>query len=236
MMRHAPIAPWSCLPCLLGRPSHVKSLAVSATWQRERVVAVTRSSLGGSSGVGVMQAPPKKAAVGKAKAEADEAKKSEGVHPKLKHKQGSSSSPAAPGPPPRKPRSAADHYVLECFKKISEDDEPVDLGELPEQRLRTIVRLVSQDPDFDEGMNRGELLAAAGDLLAREGNAIRFKKSLVQIEAKERWKNFTDEQRASCEAKVPAPPPHRSHCACACAPSCAEPAFVPPARACPSLH
>ena len=70
--------------------------------------------------------------------------------------------------------------MLECFKKISEDDEPVDLGELPEQRLRTIVRLVSQDPDFDEGMNRGELLAAAGDLLAREGNAIRFKKSPLQ--------------------------------------------------------
>ena len=50
-------------------------------------------------------------------------------------------------------------------------------------------------------MDRGELLGAAGELLAVEGNDIRFKKSLVQIEAKAKWQGMTPNERRPYEAK-----------------------------------
>ena len=102
---------------------------------------------------------------------------------------------------PKKPKAPMDYYVLECFKKMNQDDDLIDLGELPESRLRTVLRLVSADSTFGDGMDRGELLGAAGELLAVEGNDIRFKKSLVQIEAKAKWQGMTPNERRPYEAK-----------------------------------
>ena len=108
----------------------------------------------------------------------------------------------ASGPPPKKPKSPLDLYVLECFKSMDHDDDLIDLGELPEARLRTVLRLVSADAKFGDGMDRGELLGAAGELLAIEGNTIRFKKSLVQIEAKAKWLLMSSDERRPYEEKV----------------------------------
>ena len=41
----------------------------------------------------------------------------------------SKAAPKGGNPPPKKPRKAFDHYVLECFKQIDKD-EPVDLSEV----------------------------------------------------------------------------------------------------------
>ena len=42
------------------------------------------------------------------------------------------------------------------------DEEPLDLGAIAEPRLRKACRLVSNEDDFDEEMDRKELLSAAG--------------------------------------------------------------------------
>ena len=126
--------------------------------------------------------------------------------PKVKKPQSASSSAAAAaGPPPKKPKRAEDHYVLEQFRAMSkDDDDPLDIGTLVESELREVVRLVTADNKHDEGMDRGEVLAAAGDLLAQEGFLLRFKKSLVQIQARAAWKKMGNEARAPYEAKVSA--------------------------------
>lgn len=145
--------------------------------------------------------PPKKIKIpgGKVPIKAEEPASS--GPPKLKHKQ-STSGPPDPGPPPKKPKKAEDIYVLERFKAVTFDDEPVDIGEINESRLREVMRLVAADNKFDEGMDRGELMAAAGQMLAEEGKAIRFKKSNVQLDAKAHWKTMQPETRRPYEAKV----------------------------------
>ena len=110
-------------------------------------------------------------------------------------------------PAPKKPRKPEDHFVLHKFKELKnqDEDEPVDLDALTEKYLREVVRLVTANNSHDEGMDRGEVMATAGDLLAQEGNSLRFKKSLVQIEARSLWKTMDEAARAPYDAKVRAP-------------------------------
>jgi len=118
-------------------------------------------------------------------------------------------------PAPKKPRKPEDHFVLEKFKELKnlDDDEPVDLGALVENDLREVLRLVTGDKSHDEGMDLSEVMGAAGNLLAQEGNSLRFKKSVVQIEARSCWKTMEEAARAPYDAKVRAArranrPPH----------------------------
>lgn len=73
--------------------------------------------------------------------------------------------------------------------------------QIADGQLRKACSLVGDAEDYDE-MDRRELLQAAGRLLgASASNELRFRKAIVQTEAKERWRGLSADARLPYEER-----------------------------------
>merc|ERR1740130_355616 len=106
----------------------------------------------------------------------------------------------------RKPRSAFELFASQQRRQASDserslDDEPPDLGQVAEERLRGIVRELDPEADLDEYNSRGELLGYCGQLLSVSGPG-KWRRAEQRLEHREQWRRLPQPQQDGFEREA----------------------------------